>query len=91
MHTSTRVDRQAIQGRLFIGDNLPKFALPTRVTPGAFEQMTRDTFDPFWIDLGDTARVEFAGIDQLSRHNPFAGFFQKLGARVNQKPNVTSP
>ncbi len=78
-------DGQAVQGHLLLGHDLALLLLPVRVAVAALAQLAAGGLEPQRIDLGDAAREQLRGLDQLGGHHPRRRLLGQARRRVDHE------
>ncbi len=70
MDTPLGVEQDAVQRGTLPRHDLPRVLFPVRLIGMTTHQMRPNLLQPFWLDLGNRARKQTGGIDQLAGHDP---------------------
>jgi hypothetical protein len=83
MHAALGVDHQAVQGHPFPGHDLARALFPVRFVNMFADQVGADLLQPFRFDLGDAAREQARGLDQLGGDDPAPRLLDQTGAGMD--------
>jgi len=78
------VQQQAVQRDAFPRHHLTRSLLPMRLEDVPADEMRADLFQPLGLDLGDAAREQSRGFDELGGDDPAPGLLDQRRARMDE-------